>query len=212
MTGNNVCDFTKWTQLESLNLSHNTLTFLPPVPPTIRSLDFSGTFNTKPIVMSLDMEPLNLPHLESFKCVNSTSLEFYLILQHIHQASQAGVLKTLHIGGQWDKVDVDDFPPCDSLTDLGVTVLQWENFLLVKMVKRYPKLRRLNVSGTYATGVLVKEAMTMESGPLEWLKIVDCGKMGTDAVDWARSMGTKVEYSLSNLYETQQRRRSGEFL
>ncbi|KAH9844450.1 Ubiquitination Target receptor [Teratosphaeria destructans] len=56
------------------------------------------------------------------------------------------------------------------------------------------KLRFLDISGTAVTGVGVKDLVG--TGHIDHIVLNNCGLLGRDAVDWARLMGVKVEYTM----------------
>jgi F-box/TPR repeat protein Pof3 len=57
-----------------------------------------------------------------------------------------------------------------------------------------PRLTTLDLSETDITGVGVKQALQLKN--LRKLIVNDCRRIGTDAIDWARSQGVKVEYRM----------------
>lgn len=65
------------------------------------------------------------------------------------------------------------------------------------LLKEYtPTLRSLNVSGSEVTGIGIKTLI--QGGSLKKLVAYDCRNVGTDAIDWARDQGVKVEFGMRN--------------
>ncbi|KAM0721730.1 hypothetical protein Q7P37_002655 [Cladosporium fusiforme] len=83
-------------------------------------------------------------------------------------------------------------PRLAALEELNLaTCLDVCNETMSSVRENLPKLRSLNVSDTQVNGVGVKAVI--ESGNLQKLVANDCGHLGLDAVQWARSKGVKVE-------------------
>jgi len=74
--------------------------------------------------------------------------------------------------------------------------LQEPEITLINMLRRYPNLRRVDLSETRVTGVAVKELVDRESGPLEWLGLNHCTRVSSDAFDYARAKGVTVEVTM----------------
>lgn len=64
------------------------------------------------------------------------------------------------------------------------------------IAERLPKLQTLDVSGTDITGVGVKDLV--QRGHVKYLVLHNCRMLGTDAVEWARSRGVRVDYCMTN--------------
>ncbi|KAK5173525.1 uncharacterized protein LTR77_002206 [Saxophila tyrrhenica] len=62
------------------------------------------------------------------------------------------------------------------------------------IVKKQPKLRTLDLTGSSVTGVGVKEAAKLQN--LEELVLDDCRFLGEDAVEWARAQGLRVRHKM----------------
>lgn len=86
----------------------------------------------------------------------------------------------------------DEFPPCDTLEELSLASMTLNDRSALEVTGLYPNLKRLDISATLITGVTVKAVVKMG---VEWLKINDCEKIGTDAVEWARGKGVDVLHS-----------------
>jgi hypothetical protein len=56
------------------------------------------------------------------------------------------------------------------------------------------KLRTIDLSDTDVTGIGVKQALQQRH--LEKLIVINCRRIGIDAIDWARSQGVQVEYRM----------------
>lgn len=197
-------DFTKWDKLEYLEFRNSSLVRYPPLPKTLKHLDISGTRMVPrvPTLLSEEEEIAIevLQGLEAFICEQTVHVDLAAIYKIIEPSRKAGNLKTLRIGGG---LESDDFPhdfaeySIPSLRTLSLS--EWlapEEQLLV-FLRHCPAIENLDVSSTKITGVAVKELMTRESGPLKRLCFNDCTKLSPDAVDYARSLGAVVEYSVT---------------
>lgn len=64
------------------------------------------------------------------------------------------------------------------------------------ILKAFPRLRTLDLSGTDVTGVGVKQIV--KSRHVQQLVLNDCRKLGRDAVEWAREQGISVHYRMTD--------------
>jgi F-box/TPR repeat protein Pof3 len=112
----------------------------------------------------------------------------------------AGNIKILRLGESLTSEDVPRNPAEYSIPSLAeLSLHHWDvpEERLLQFLRACPNIKRLDVSGTRATGVLVKELMTRESGPLEMLGVIDCRHLSQDAVAYARSMGAVVHHYMT---------------
>jgi len=138
--------------------------------------------------------PDELPFLETFSC-ESTNISSD-ILKILTMASIAnGKLKTLLIGGRLCEhrpgPAADEYPASEGLEELSLTTMQINDARVVPIIELYPKLRKLDVSGTRVTGVAVRQFV--ERG-IKFLNLDNCADIGSDAVDWARGEGVEVSF------------------
>jgi F-box/TPR repeat protein Pof3 len=78
------------------------------------------------------------------------------------------------------------------LEELSLTKMQINDARVLQIIELYPKLRKLDVSGTRVTGVAVRKFV--ERG-MTSLNLDECVDVSSDAVDWARGKGAEVEYN-----------------
>lgn len=86
---------------------------------------------------------------------------------------------------------------CDRTKDLEVLKIrecsEFDDKHLLRLVKDFPKLRSLDVTGSDVTGAGIKDVVLL--GHIKELVLEDCRKLGRDAVDWARKQGVRVQYT-----------------
>lgn len=191
-------DFSQWKYLTELDLDGTQLVWMPSLPVTLRKLNLSNNWTmarVEEIGPSNDF--LEQQHdLEEFYCSRSTAMDLDIILTIIKSSIEANKLKVLHIGHRYDD---EEFPSpyhsAVSVKDLSIADIQEPESKVAIILQNFPNLRRLNLSHTKVSGILVKEIMTRKVGPLEWLCLNSCSNVSYDAIEWARSMGTVVEYN-----------------
>jgi F-box/TPR repeat protein Pof3 len=187
-------DLTGWTLLEHLDLSNTQLNIMPKLPPTLRHLVLSKNPHLDGPRSDNDELPA-LPMLETLDC-SATALSGEFIKALTFKSIKDGNLKRLSIGDrlvEWRGGPVEDeYPASNSVEELSLaSLLIWEQRLL-EVVKLYPNLRKLDVSGTKITGVAVRYFVEMG---IIWLKLDECNEVSTDAVEWARGQDVEVEFN-----------------
>ena len=114
--------------------------------------------------------------------------------------SRSKLRKLAIIGATVDDVRLVEVLQHDRLLDLEMLSLAAchgcddKSVLLITGFSQ--KLTILDLSETDITGVGVKQALELKS--LRKLVVNDCRRIGTDAIDWARSRGIQVEYRMSD--------------
>lgn len=63
---------------------------------------------------------------------------------------------------------------------------------------QFKHLERVDLTQTSVTGYGVKQLVKNHKPSLQELTLIDCLDISPDAVEWARSQGVKVNYSMSN--------------
>jgi F-box/TPR repeat protein Pof3 len=143
-----------------------------------------------------DLSLVEWPLLETFICGRNFEQGTELLASLISAAIAARTLKHIQVYYQLDVLVL--FPktdsPIPSIEVLRITDCDKPEDILLEFLRRCISLRRLTLERTKITGVGVKELMTRASGPLEYLGLLDCIGVSVDAVEWARSMGTTVDY------------------
>lgn len=133
-----------------------------------------------------------LPLLEVFSCAY-TFIDGRVIKEITKESIKNKSLKKLFVGGRvhdWRVTSVEDeFPACETLEEISLSNLHLTDRHAVLIVKLYPNLKTLDVSGTQISGVAVKEFV---SHGIMNLTLNDCNGIGLDAVDWARGKGIQV--------------------
>jgi F-box/TPR repeat protein Pof3 len=142
-----------------------------------------------------DEEIFDLPMLESFDC-GDTALPGTLVKQITFRSVIAGNLKRLSIGGRVVDYGMrsveDEYPVSESVAELSVASLDISEERIIKIIKLYPNLRKLDVSRTKVTGVAIKDFVNMG---ITWVKCNDCYYISPDAVEYARGNGVEVEFT-----------------
>ena len=189
-------DLSGWKMLDRLDLSNTTgLVSLPKLPSTLRHLILSKNLHLQQDLSGDDDELPALLLLETLDC-SATGLTGQFIKALTSPSITEGNLKRLCVGDrlvEWRGGPVEDeYPASNSVEELSLaSLLIWEE-RMIEVVKLYPNLRRLDVSGTKVTGVAVR--CFVEMG-ITWLKLDECSEVSTDAVEWARGKGVEVEFN-----------------
>lgn len=193
-------DLSSWNKLEYLEIPSAYSLDLSLLPRTLKYLDITG--NHVPLI---SMAPegvtlVDLPLLETLLC-GEIDLRLDVVLAIIDSSVKAGNLKKLRIVGySLGYAPVPQPIPTNaclmpSLQELSLSRCQMVEDDIARFLRLCPNLRYLDLSFTRITGVVVKEVMIREIGPLKWLGVNFCTHLSSDAVEWARSLGTVVEYN-----------------
>lgn len=194
-------DMSQCKHLESLRFGWPCSPRLPLLPPSLRHLNldkhkclFLGN-NEDDEGVDGNLEPLDLPLLESFDCRQTTIISTTIVTRTIMKSIQAGRLTKLFIGEgseKWVYHPRDDvgYPASDSVRELSVASMAVSEARIRALVALYPNVRKLDVSKTKITGVAIKEFVSMG---VTHLRCVDCYDTSPDAIDFARAQGVVVE-------------------
>jgi F-box/TPR repeat protein Pof3 len=181
-------------RIESLDLSNTDLQVLPFFPPTLKHLNISkmrhlgGHFS--------DEDTYKLPLLETFDC-SGTAIPHRLVKIITLQSIKAERLRRLNVGDRLTEFlpgtpVEDEYPASNSVEELSLASLIIRERRILEIIKLYPNLQRLDVSGTKITGVAVKQLVKMG---IKWLKLDECIEVSPDAVDYARAKGVDVQFN-----------------
>jgi F-box/TPR repeat protein Pof3 len=192
----NLVDATAWTKLEYLDLSNTQLSRLPILPTTLRYLNVSNN-----ILLNVDLQeetPTELPLLETFNC-ESTCISPDVLNALTMPSIKKGNLKSLLIGDRLTETHLvpvaNEYPASEDLEELSLTKMQINDARVLQILELYPKLRKLDVSGTRVTGVAVR---TFVDKGMTSLNLDQCVDISSDAVEWARGKGVEVEYNFGS--------------
>jgi F-box/TPR repeat protein Pof3 len=188
-------DCTAWTNLEHLDLSNTQLRRLPKLPTTLRSLNLSNNIQ---LHVGLDHDaPADLPLLETFNC-EGTFITADVLKVLTLPAIANGKLKSLLIGGRLADAHpgpaAEEYPASEDLEELSLNTMQINDARALQILELYPKLRKLDVSGTRVTGVAVRKFVNWG---ITSLNLDECIDVSSDAVDWARNKGVEVEFNFN---------------
>lgn len=197
-------DLTGWSYLERLDLSSSQLTRLPRLPPSIKHL----ILDNNPLMFLTFHEeegPFKLPLLETFSC-RATFIEARGLLEITGSSIRAKNLKSLSIGNRQIcstlKLAVsEEYPACPTLEELSLAFLNLKDERVLEILDLYPQLKRIDLSGTFITGVTVRALV--EKG-VQWIRVNECYHISHDAIDMARGKGVCIIFNFSN--ETRPRR------
>lgn len=182
-------DLRELKSLEVVQLKDSSLKRLPLLPLTLKHLCLNDNLR----LSNVQGENCHLPLLEILECEN-TGLNDKLIVTMLKNSPN---LKRVHIGsrlvGDYAAAH-HDFPLCESIEELGVKCLQYDEKDFIRMVGKCPNLKTLDISCTKITGVAVKRFV--DQG-LTSLDIDDCSKISSDAVEYARGKGVGVMFSFA---------------
>ncbi|KAI0999099.1 hypothetical protein K3495_g9094 [Podosphaera aphanis] len=195
-------DLTPWSKLELLDLTNSQLTRLPKLPRTLKHLALDNnpllflTFNE-------EIGPFHLPSLESFSC-RTTFIEAKGLLEITRASIEAKNLKKLSIGDRLNAftstVPVsEEFPASSTVEELSIAYLHLRDDRTLDILDLYPNLKKIDLSGTYITGITVKALV--ERG-VEWIKLNECHNISHDAIEMARSKGVYVGFQFPNKLST----------
>lgn len=191
-------DFSQWQDLELLHMEGTCVHRLTRFPPHLRSLNIGRNYSLRSISAAGRALVVadNLKELETFDCAGSGFVDAEVLDCFLAPSISSGTLRTVRIGDRSTpaKPSCEMYVDAPTVTMLSLAGLPWQEKYLQAMCQKHPNLKRLDLSKTPVTGVLVKELCTREVGPLEWLCLVDCNRVGSDAIEFARSLGTQVEY------------------
>lgn len=186
-----IIDLTLWTSLKILDLRITGLKIFPKLPPSLTELYLDDNFQLQ--VFADEALPM-LPLLEVLSCTY-TFIDGRVIKELTKESIKNKNLKKLFVGGRvhdWRTTSVEDeFPACETLEELSLSNLQLTDRHAVLIVKLYPNLKTLDVTGTQISGVAVKEFV---AHGITNLTLNDCSGIGLDAVDWARGQGIQVTH------------------
>lgn len=188
-------DFKPLKNIESLHLGvTNNLLELPLLPSTLKHLSLTKMWHMGG--RSPEDETYELPLLESFDC-SGTAISHKLVKAITLQSTKAGKLKRLYIGdrltGLLPGTPVEDeYPASNSVEELSLASLIIREERILEIIKLYPNLERLDVSGTKVTGFAVKQLVKMG---IKWLKLDECSEVSPDAVEYARGKGVDVQFN-----------------
>ncbi|POS86546.1 hypothetical protein EPUL_002628 [Erysiphe pulchra] len=193
-------DLRSWSHLKRLHLLHAGLLKFPRLPQTIQHLILDNNPNLS-ISDELEKDLFFLPLLETFYC-QSTSIEFHHLFAITKACIQANNFKSLGIGGHYHNHlimvshstnNISRFlPPSLSLVELSLALLPIYDNQILEILHLYPKLMKIDLSGTCVTGITIKALM--EKGGIEWIKVSDQMSVSFDAVEMARSKGIYVDF------------------
>lgn len=191
-------DLRSWSRLERLHLLHAGLLKFPQLPKSLRHLILDDNPYLS-ISDELGKEFFSLPLLETFYC-QSTSIESVNLITILQTSIQSDKLKSLGIGGQMIAVSDStnnipkNLPLSHSLEELSLACLPLNDNQIKEILRLYPKLKKIDLSGTNITGVTMK--VLIEKGGIEWIKVSDRMGVSFDAVEMARSKGIYVDFRL----------------
>lgn len=136
-----------------------------------------------------------LPLLQTFACAG-TALDNAVIKATTQESIKRGNLRSLLIGNRMMETSSgpvgDEYPASDMVEELSLAFLSLQEQRLIDIVRLYPNVRRLDVSGTKMTGVAVKAFVHMG---VEYLRLNECSEISSDAVEWARGQGVEAEFN-----------------
>ncbi|KAE9375308.1 hypothetical protein N431DRAFT_542865 [Stipitochalara longipes BDJ] len=191
----NLVDCTPWTKLEHLDLTNTQLRRLPKLPTSLKSLNLSN--NIQLHVGVGDEAPAELPLLETFNC-EGTFITPDALKVLTMPAIANGKLKSLLIGARLADARpgpaTDEYPASEDLEELSLNTMQINDARVLQILELYPKLRKLDVSGTRVTGVAVRKFVNWG---ITSLNLDECIDVSSDAVDWARNKGVEVEFNFN---------------
>jgi F-box/TPR repeat protein Pof3 len=141
--------------------------------------------------------PAELPLLETFNC-EGTNISSDVLKVLTVPSIVKGNLKSLLIGARLSDhrpgPAADEYPASEDLEELSLSTMQLNDKRVLQIIELYPKLRKLDVSGTRVTGVSVRAFINRG---ITSLNLDECVDVGEDAVAWARSKGVDVDFNFN---------------
>ena len=179
----------------------------------LESLDISGVDMAFPLGLPSSLHTLNINKARLREGIEEWEASQLVRLSVAHSvAFNAFWLIEVLECNQWNLVylDVSAIPYHQSqyvcLVSEGwlakVEELKFNNCLVddelaIAIAEGCPVLRRLSLANTKVSGVGVKAVVTALEGKLEYLNLDGCKNTAYDAVEWARSKGVRVAFSIS---------------
>ena len=187
-------DFSTSHNLESLDISGVTMVYFPELPPSIHTLHMSKCrlqghmlkWDASRLVRLTLAHPNGTRHnfLPQLLESNKGNLIYLDINSTPHEKS---VYRWLANDGYLVKVEELNLNNCSNVDDELATLI----------AENCTALKRLSLANTGVSGVGVKAIVTALEGKLEYLNLDGCIHTSYDAVEWARSKGVRVAFSLS---------------
>ncbi|KAH8811917.1 hypothetical protein F5884DRAFT_750254 [Xylogone sp. PMI_703] len=189
-------DFTSLTNLTQLDLEES-IRFMPKIPPTVSRLNLAGNYKLGAFHRVDGVSDLELPLLEVFDC-RQTSLGDSNIATIIAPSVQSGKLKSLSMGEQPqdsnEREEPSKLPRSETLEILSLCFAPYRTEdQIIAIVSLYPNLQKLDVAGCPVTGYAVKRFVEMG---IKWLDLRWCKDVRRENVEFARSEGVDVHYSM----------------
>lgn len=189
-------NFSDWVNLKEVNLDGSYFEHIPILPSGLRRLSLSRVYRLQ-YMDSGYYAWADLPLLTYFDSSLSPGLSWAISLQLVLPSMQANNLRRLYMTDNSNGIDLESFPLTPSVIDLSLQRLQESEDIIMKILRKFPNLRQVDLSDTKVTGVTIKELMARNNPRLERLRLWGCLDISPDAVEYARNMGTKVDYKAS---------------
>ncbi|MCJ1245885.1 hypothetical protein MMC30_003089 [Trapelia coarctata] len=196
-----VSDFSTLTKLRSLSLDQVDIAAFPCLPDTLQSLTMNDTWGIG------NASDLANHYMERNTFAALTALTVsparHLRPEVLHALIENGAekLRKCHLSDFDCRVEV---PPLitsgylSEVVDLRLSNADLTDSIAQAIAKHCPRLQKFEAShNSKLTGVGVKALMLKEGDKLVKLKIDHCVGVGVDAVEFARSMGAEVKFSLA---------------
>ncbi len=188
----------------------------PVLAPTLRVLHLNCVTAQRGLALTEDWPGpdvvLDLPNLEVLEVI-STDILTPSLLQAILTATRGKLHRLkIHACPSYYRTALDHASEQGvfaKLVDLELAHLRLDDQTVEALARHAPALERVDLRCTQITGISVKALLASANSKLRWLNLDLCTSVSVDAVDYARSKGVEVRYSLSEELKGARRVRYG---
>ncbi|RKF64198.1 putative f-box tpr repeat containing protein pof3 [Erysiphe neolycopersici] len=196
-----VYDFRLWKQLQRLEFFNNRLIHFPKLPKTLKHLRFDGNYALS-IPESQEMELTQLPLLETFSC-QSTSINPRGLFAVTKSCIEANNLKILHLGNRTYNLGNHiilpvwmEYPSCISVEELSLAWMDLDDAGIFRILKLYPKLERIILSGNNITELTLQTLAGKKS--IKSIVIDNCYDIDPNLIEEIRHKGIEISWRFAS--------------
>lgn len=208
ITNDRVLDFSALAELEVLSLANMQLSWFPPLPQAIHTLNIRGRHycGLDDILNHAKLDKLSRLVMGTFRPRNDLSVQALYALLEPNKGNLTSLdmtsctelsseeMRRLASSGYFSKLE-----------ELHIPRTQVDDDLAKVLAANLSYLRVLNLSYTRVTGVGVKALVEKPGTKLQRLYLQHCVSVGMDAVEYARSCGVWVKFAFPDPPGTKKR-------
>lgn len=184
------------TKLQNLRLAHNGMPSIPCLPSSLQCLDFDNNLNYDRRDATYMMTSY-FPELRRLSIKGDHYLDSRRLLALLGPSK--GKLEALKIEN-WSQLIEADIQAhiqagfLDQVTELSLAYCHVEDPTADLLASTCHHLKSVDLSYSKITGCGLKALVLKPRGKLEHVKLLNCGSVSIDAVEFARSRGIQVSY------------------